>query len=854
MSSYLYFNEGEDLVKNEKIEFSENGKTILEKRYLKRNKLGEAEETIEGMFERVARTVAEPDNSYRNASKTFIEFYNLISSKKFFPNSPTFTGAGTPLGQLAACFVLPVEDDLGKHPDGIFQTLRNAALIQQSGGGNGFSFSRLRAKGSRISTSNGLSTGPVGFMDAFNASFGVIAQGGVRRGANMGILRVDHPDIREFITCKTVEGKLSNFNISVALTDKFLEAVEKDETYEIFEPHTKEVVETPKAREIFELIVENAYKNGEPGVLFIDTANKDNPVPNLYELEATNPCGEQWLGPYENCCLGSINLSEHLDDEGGVDWEELRKTTILSTRFLDNIVSANKYVPAVPQLKEAAHQNRRIGLGIMGLADIFFSLGVRYGSEEAQDLAGQIMEFIRFHAMRTSIELAKERGPFPGIKGSIYDPSNLTWKSPKPLKDFNFDWERPYINWSEIENGIRLYGIRNAAVTTVAPTGTISTVAGVEGYGCEPAFALAYYRNVYQAAGDLEKMTLTYVSPSFQKALDNLDLSDEEKKEIIDQVINKGSCQGIDKLPQKIKDTFVVSADVTPEEHIYMQASLQAFVDNSISKTCNLPATAKEGDVEKVYMLGWKLGCKGLTVYVAGSREEEVLETKDKKDVQNQKSFDAKDKAEVVTGETAESGPIDSGSEAKLERSYRLEGATYSVKTPQGKAFITVNKDHRGRPFEVFINVGKAGTDVAALSEGLGRLVSGWLRVPGSSDSTVSEIISQLAGIGGSRSVGFGKSRVGSIPDAVAKVLAEEFGYSLPSSGGNGNGTGSNDTASADNHDIQNTFHQDSGQADFEGLSHGVMGNIDMCPDCGNYSFIKEEGCAKCYTCGYSVC
>lgn len=852
MSSYLYFNEGENLSRNENLEFSENGLTILRKRYLRKDSSGEIGETPEDMFGRIADTVAEPDYHYRRKEESAIEFYNLISSKKFFPNSPTFTGAGTPLGQLAACFVLPVEDDLGNQSDGIFMTLRNAALIQKSGGGNGFSFSRLRSKGSRISTSNGVSTGPVGFMQAYNAAFGVIAQGGVRRGANMGILKVDHPDIREFIVSKDVEGNLSNFNISVALTDKFLEAVERDEEYELIDPHTKEVVETPRAREVFDLIIRQAYKNGEPGALFIDTANKDNPVPHLYDLEATNPCGEQWLGPYENCCLGSINLSEHIDEEGNLDWEELRKTIILSTRFLDNVVTVNKYVPSVPQLRESALQNRRIGLGIMGLADLFYSMGVRYASKESLDLAGQVMEFIRFHSMRTSIELAKERGPFPAIRGSIFDPSNLSWESPKPLEGFSFDWGRPYINWSEVINGIRLYGIRNAAVTTVAPTGTISTVAGVEGYGCEPVFALAYNRNVYQAAGDEGKMTLTYVSPSFQKALDVLDLSEDDKKNIIDQVIQKGSCQDIESLPSDLKNTFVVSSDVTPEEHIYMQAALQAFVDNSISKTCNFPSNAKPEDVEKVYMLGWKLRCKGLTVYVSGSREEEVLETKEKRSSEEDPvdgvSLEMSEEKDVDI-ENAEQD-LDGVKPEKLDRVYRLEGATYSVKTPQGKAFITVNKDSMGKPFEVFINVGKAGTDVSALSEGLGRLVSGWLRAPGSSEATVSEIISQLAGIGGSRSVGFGKNRVGSIPDAVAKVLAEEFSHSLPKSNYNGYNQNLNELQSqSDGGHISGEGSQESG-----GVTAGVMGNMDMCPDCGNYSLIKEEGCAKCYICGYSIC
>jgi len=562
--------------------------------------------------------------------------------------------------------------------------------------------------------------------------------------------------------------------------------------------------------------------------------------------------------------LGSINLSEHITSENKIDWEELRKTIILSTRFLDNVVSANKYVPAVPQLKEAAHQNRRIGLGIMGLADLFYVLGVRYGSEEAQDLAGQVMEFIRFHSMKTSIELAKERGPFPAIKDSIFNPSNLIWTPPTPLKSFSCDWERPVIDWTEITNGIHLYGLRNAAVTTVAPTGTISTVAGVEGYGCEPVFALAYLRNVYQAAGDLEKMTLTYVSPSFQKALDDIDMSDVKRREIIDEIVRVGSCQNIKDLPEDIRHTFVVSGDISPEEHIYMQASLQRFVDNSISKTCNLPSTAVPEDVEKVYMMGWRLGCKGLTVYVSGSRQEEVLVTKEKKqtpdsdsagdsDKSNEEKITDSDKTEEKTGVSKENtnneGKLisDKTSDVKLEREYRLDGATYCVKTPQGKAFITVNKDSTGRPFEVFINVGKAGTDVSALSEGLGRLVSGWLRVPGASENAVTEIISQLAGIGGSRSVGFGKNKVSSIPDAVAKVLSEELGYSLLTNHSNGNGddfTGTKITPETVNiNDCEDNIN-----------INPVTGNIDVCPDCGNYSFIKEEGCAKCYVCGYSIC
>src|SRR3989339_2202502 len=362
-------------VRNRELTFSPNSLKILEKRYLLKDEKGVVAETLEGMFERVAQTVAAPDGAfgYREASE--IDFYNLLSTKKFFPNSPTFTGAGTPLGQLAACFVLPIEDDLGKEKDGIFSTLRNAALIQQVGGGNGFSFSDLRPKGSRVAASNGIATGPVGFLKVYDVAFGEIAQGGVRRGANMGVLRIDHPDIREFIACKSVEGNDANFNLSVAITDRFMEAVKNDTTYDLIDPHTLKVTETPRAREIFDQIVDSAHRNGEPGVLFIDTANKENPVPHLYQLEATNPCGEQWLGPYENCCLGSINLAEHLTFDGKLDWEELRKSVVSATRFLDNVVEANKYIPAVPEIKEAAMDVRRIGLGFMALADVMYSLG-----------------------------------------------------------------------------------------------------------------------------------------------------------------------------------------------------------------------------------------------------------------------------------------------------------------------------------------------------------------------------------------------------------------------------------------------------------------------------------------------
>lgn len=794
--------------KNTVINLSDNSRTILERRYLRKNSDGSSAETIEQMFERIAKAIANPDEGFRDVKQTEIEFYNLLTSKKFFPNSPTFTGAGTPLGQLSACFVLPISDDMGRDRDGIFSTLKNAALIQQGGGGNGFSFSGLRSKGAFVARSGGKASGPIGFLKVYDAAFGEIAQGGVRRGANMAVLSVDHPDIREFIVCKSSEGHISNFNISVAITDVFMHAVENDTTYELIDPKTKEVIETPKAREIFDLIVNNAYKNGEPGVLYIDEANRSNPVPHLYRLEATNPCGEQWLGPYENCCLGSINLAEHLDDKGNFDWEAYRESIVLSTRFLDNVVTENAYVPEVPQLKEAGIGARRIGLGYMGLADLMYALGIRYGSDEGQEFAAQVTEFMRYHSMLTSIELAKERGAFPTIKGSIYDPENLKWSAPTPLKPYKRNFGKPNLDWEMIEDGIRKYGIRNAAQTTVAPTGTISTVAGVEGYGCEPVFALAYYRNVYQAAMNESGLTLTYTSPQFEKALSKLNLNETAKKAIIDKILETGTCQDVEGLPDDVKNTFVVSSDITPEEHIKMQASIQAFIDNSISKTCNFPADAKPEDVAMAYKMGWELGCKGLTVYVTGSREEVVLETKATKDKKNESS----------------------ALPTPMLRPRKLEGSTYKLHTPQGNAYVTVNKDSKGNPFEVFMSVGKAGSDVAGLAEALGRAVSGWLQASLDPRSTVSEIAKQLRGIGGSRSVGFGQNKVTSIADAVARVLVEDLNLRVVNE------------------------EEEVVKSEPAFMSSNPMAVADMCPDCGNSSLVKEEGCSKCYNCGYSVC
>lgn len=838
-----------------KASLTDNARQVLMKRYVRRGDDGKPAENVEEMFWRVAHHVAKVEEQWgADVAQRTVEYYHLLSSKKFFPNSPTFTGAGTPLGQLAACFVLPITDDMGRDGAGIFQTLRDAALIQQTGGGNGFSFSRLRPKGALVQTSAGQATGPVGFLRVYDHAFGEIAQGGTRRGANMAVLRVDHPDVEDFVTCKINENSITNFNISVGITDAFMQAVKDDAEWPLRFPDLGEMKQKGfsgtleqaeaagitihtyrkvNARELYNKIVKQAHHNGEPGVLFLDAANRGNPVPHLYPLEATNPCGEQWLGPYENCCLGSVNLNEHCGPDGSVDWETLRQSVVTATRFLDDVVEANAYVPAVPQLKEAAHRARRIGLGIMGLADLMYHAGVRYGSKEGQEFGAQVMEFVRFHAMKTSVELAEERGPFPAIEGSIYDMDDMKWHAPKSLVDYQHNWGRPEVKWDAIVSGIKQHGIRNAAQTTVAPTGTIATVAGCEGYGCEPVFALAYIRHVNDNGKDLK---LTYASPRFDEALKKLGLGEEKRQEIVEQVMNEGTCQNISEIPQAVRDTFVVSGDITAEEHVYMQGALQAFVDNSLSKTVNFHENATEEDVAKAYMTAWELGCKGITVYVTGSRDKVVLETKATADKKAPAS------AEPKTVSSPQGAPVQQAAPTiwhgtKKPRPKALTGKTYNIETPVGKAFITINENGGTQPFEAFVNTAKAGSEIAAVSEAIGRLISYILRMasPIAPVDRMREIVVQLIGIGGGRSLGFGINRVRSLPDGIGQVLdqylREKDGAPVEEVKTNGNGNG----------------HHEEPQAH-------TMKIGDICPECGEAAVVNEEGCRKCYACGFSEC
>jgi ribonucleoside-diphosphate reductase alpha chain len=630
---------------------SENAHKVMVGRYSARDELGRSTEEPRDILERTARVVSQSEYSYRNSIKprdVEEKFIDLLTSFRFVPNGRTLANAGVGSKQLANCFVLPIDDEMGKTNDGIFSILRKAVLVLKSGGGVGFSFGRLRPKGDVVT--RGKATGAVSFMKVFDTAFWVIGQGGGRRSACMAVLPVWHPDIREFIRCKEQEGVIEHFNISVGITDAFMQAVEDDTPFDLINPRNSKVWETVRARDLFDEIVAFAHHNGEPGVLFLDAANRENHVPHQYTLETTNPCGEQWLGPYENCCMASINLLEHVREKSKgdcrgarlfafeVDWEKLKETVEWTVRWLDDVVDANHYVSAVPEFEEVAHRNRRIGVSIMGLADMMYKIGVAYGSNEAIDLTGQLMEFIRFHAMKTSVHLAQEREPFPGIVGSRYDFSASTsdaaecFTPPRPLEPFSYDFGRLPIEWDQLIADLKRHGIRNSYLTTIQPTGAIAIIADLEGYGCEPVFALSYVLKTREGAeekGEGDWSELYYASRLFGEALERYGLSEQERHAILEQVAVTGSCQGVELVPEEIRNVFVVSGDISVEQHVAMQAALQAFIDNAISKTINFPADASPADVRKAYVDGWKKGLKGMTVYVTGSRKTVVLETKE---------------------------------------------------------------------------------------------------------------------------------------------------------------------------------------------------------------------------------
>lgn len=619
---------------NEQLSLSENAIKVLEKRYLKRDNEGNCTETPADMFKRVASSIAIADLQYGKSQSEVDEltqkFYEFITNRYFMPNSPTLMNAGRELGQLSACFVLPVEDSL----EGIFETVKNTALIHKSGGGTGFSFSRLRPKNDVVRSTMGVSSGPVSFMEVFNAATEAVKQGGTRRGANMGILRVDHPDIIDFINCKSDNNRLNNFNISVALTDKFMEALKNNEDYELYHPNTKKAVGTLNSKQVFDLIVDGAWRNGEPGIVFIDKMNADNPTPLIGDIESTNPCGEVPLLAYEACNLGSINLGLMMKETSNgleVDWDKLEEVTKLSIHFLDNVITVNNY--PLPKIAEMVQNNRKIGLGVMGWADMLMKLGLSYNSKEGTDLAYKVMEFIDYHSKVESVELAKSRGAFENFKGSVYeDGTFLTKKFVGKSAGIISDEE-----WTNLDAQIKEVGIRNSTTTCIAPTGTISMIASASG-GVEPLFGLVFFRNVMDGTEMME------VNPIFEKyAKDNGFYSEAMMK----QIAQDGTIAHVDDVSDEIKQIFATAHDVTPEWHVRMQAAFQLHTDNAVSKTVNFEEHATREDIEKAYVLAFENNLKGITVYRNNSRTFQPMNLEAKKET----SLEIKPIDEEPTGE-----------------------------------------------------------------------------------------------------------------------------------------------------------------------------------------------------------
>lgn len=599
----------------EKLNLSENAIKVLEKRYLKRDKDGNCTEKPADMFRRVARAIAEGDLKFgkteADVEKSTERFYKTITKGYFMPNSPTLMNAGRELGQLAACFVLPVEDSL----EGIFETVKNTALIHKSGGGTGFSFSKLRPKNSVVRSTMGVSSGPVSFMEVFNAATEAVKQGGTRRGANMGILRVDHPDILDFINCKSDNNKLNNFNISVAITDKFMEAFIKGEDYELVNPQNNQVVAKLSAKKVFDLIVDGAWRNGEPGIIYIDKMNADNPTPLVGAIESTNPCGEVPLLSYEACNLGSINLGKMITAVGKVNWDLLEETTRTAIRFLDNVIAVNNY--PLPQISEMVQNNRKIGLGVMGWADMLMKMGLSYNSEEGTKLGAQVMEFIDFVSKCESIELSKERGRFNNFKGSIYDGQDFLYnkykgKSAGIITDSQ---------WKELDEQIKIHGIRNATTTCIAPTGTISMIAGASG-GVEPLFGLVFSRLIMDGTEMLE------INPIFKDYAVKHGIYSEN---LMKEIAKTGSIAHVEGVDEKVKHIFATAHDVSPYWHVKMQAAFQLHTDNAVSKTVNFEEHATRKDIEEAYVLAYENNLKGITVYRNNSRQFQPMNLDAKK-------------------------------------------------------------------------------------------------------------------------------------------------------------------------------------------------------------------------------
>ena len=748
--------------------WSEPALRVLRERYLAREQ-GQVRETPEEMCWRVATAIAAAECRFGRSPAAVGEvaaaFYDMMVEGYFLPNSPTLMNAGKENAlQYSACYVLPVGDSMEE----IFESVKAAAIIQQSGGGTGFAFSRLRPKDDVVHSTGGRASGPVSFLRVFNAATEAVKQGGARRGANMGILRVDHPDVLEFIECK-LDGGITNFNISVAATDAFMEALAADGEYDLINPRTGQVAGQLRARDVWDRIVRAAWRTGDPGMIFLDRINRSpaNPTPDLGLIEATNPCGEQPLLPNDACNLGSVNVAKFAVERAGrweLDWGELERVVRLAVRFLDDVIEVNPY--PLEQVDEMVKANRRVGLGVMGWADLLFTLGIPYDSEEALELAERLMAFVKERGHDQSARLAEERGPFPHWGRSIY-------RHGRPL--------------------------RNATVTTIAPTGTISMIAGCSS-GIEPVFALAFEHRVKGPDGE---RVLPFFSETFERLARRQGFHTEA---LMTEVARRGSLAGLEGVPAAAREVFKTAHEIDAIWHVRHQAAFQKHTDNGVSKTINLPESATEADVAAAYRHAWDLGCLGITVFRDGSKGGQVLNMGVRGD-----------------GTTAEPGQ-----RGVKPRPHSLTGATYRMETPIGTAFITVNDNGGGEPFEVFVQVGKAGSDTMAVAEALGRLVSLVLRLPSplSPRQRLEAAISQLSFIGGGQPTGFGAAKVLSLPDALARTLAEHIG----------------------------TPRATPAPATSPAPAGGLRRVGDLCRECGQATLVYEEGCKKCLSCGFNEC
>ena len=768
---------------------TENARAVLERRYLIRDEFGTPTETVDELFHRVADFVAAADVKFdpkADAKATAERFYRLMTELDFLPNSPTLMNAGRPLGQLSACFVLPVADTM----EDIFDAIKNAALIHKSGGGTGFSFSRLRAKGSTVNSTGGVASGPISFMKVFNAATEAVKQGGTRRGANMGILRVDHPDVLDFIDCKNDTKEITNFNISVGLTEAFMQAVETGGDYELVDPASRQVTGRQSARAVFDKIVTSAWQTGEPGIIFLDRLNRDNPCPKEGEIESTNPCGEQPLLPYEACNLGSINLVTHLKKtaEGyALDREKLEQTVHDAVHFLDNVIEVNQY--PLPEIDRITRLTRKIGLGVMGFADMLLYLGVPYNSEAGVSLGREVMELVNTAGHRASQDLAAVRGPFPLFAESIY-------KDGAPL--------------------------RNATVTTIAPTGTLSIIAGVSS-GVEPVFAYAYMRNV---------MDNTHLIETNEILKDALQARGIYSDALMEQVVAQGSLQHVAGIPEDMKKVFLCAHDVSPIWHVKMQAAFQQHTDNAVSKTVNFPHAATRDEVAQVYRLAYELGCKGTTIYRDGSRDEQVLNIGKQPETPAGQT-PLPEHVEALMGSSCDSTAclLRNGSIKPRPRPEVTMGYTEKVKIGCGNLYITVNYDENG-VCEVFTNTGRAG-GCASQSEATARLMSVALRAGVDSDV----LIQQLRGIRCPSCQRQQGVPVTSCPDAIAKAISKVMKASK-----SGEGPAPMEAPAPKP--------KAGPQPD---MTPAEAKLARFCPECGS-ALEHEGGCVTCRDCGYSKC